>query len=161
VTSPFIGSLPLVASALGRRYGVKVATGCDKASTDGRTIFLPSLPLESDPETINLARGYIDHESAHICETDFDLVKRSALKPVEKHLWNIIEDFRIERIFSERFPGCKANFEWLILRFFDQEIGPSSSPLDEGAGLAFADPQKLVCSQDRAESRADLGGCRA
>jgi hypothetical protein len=98
MTSPFIGSLPLIASALGRRYGVKVVIGSDKAMTDGKSIFLPSLPLESDPDTISLARGYVDHESAHISETDFDLVKRSALKPVEKHLWNIIEDFRIERI---------------------------------------------------------------
>jgi hypothetical protein len=77
---------------------------------------------------ISLARGYLDHESAHISETNFDLVKRYGLTPIEKHVWNIIEDYRIEKVFGERYPGCKTNFEWLILRFFDQDSDPGSSP---------------------------------
>jgi cobalamin biosynthesis protein CobT len=124
----FIGALPLVASALGRKYGVRVVIGGDKASTDGKDIFLPSLPLESTSEMISMVRGYLDHESAHICETDFDLVMKSALKPIEKYLWNIIEDYRIERVFSERYPGCRTNFEWLILKFFDRDPETNLTP---------------------------------
>lgn len=55
----FIRSLPLVASALGRKYGLKVVIGGEQAATGGNTIYLPSLPLSSPPELVALARGYI------------------------------------------------------------------------------------------------------
>ena len=126
--NPFIGALPLVASAIGRKYGVKVVIGSDKAATDGSVIYLPALPLESTSDMVNMARGYVDHEAAHIRETDFDLVRASRLSPVERHVWNIIEDYRIERVFGERYPGCRTNFEWLVLRFFDVETPPSETP---------------------------------
>ena len=57
-------SLPMVASVLGRKYGVKVAIGGKDAYTDGNTIHLPALPLECSETLIGLARGYIDHEAA-------------------------------------------------------------------------------------------------
>ncbi|MDR2442432.1 MAG: hypothetical protein LBE31_02795 [Deltaproteobacteria bacterium] len=117
----FIKALPLVASVLGRRYGIKVHIGGKTAYTDGKDIYLPSLPLESNSETIGLARGFLDHEAAHISETDTDLVKSAKLRIVEKYLWNVIEDYRVEKVFSQRYPGCQANFEWLILRFFDRD----------------------------------------
>ena len=61
----FIRSLPLVASALGLKYGLKVIIGGSEAGIDGRTIRLPRLPLDSPPELVGLARGYLDHEAAH------------------------------------------------------------------------------------------------
>jgi hypothetical protein len=78
---------------------------------------------------VNMVRGYVDHEAVHIRETDFGLIRSSKLSPVERHVWNIIEDHRIERVFGERYPGCQVNFEWLVLRFFDIETPPATPEL--------------------------------
>ena len=64
-------SLPLLAAVLGDAYGVEVVIGGDLAHTDGKTIHLPALPLEGDATALALARGLLDHEAAHIRETDF------------------------------------------------------------------------------------------
>lgn len=113
-----IRSLPLLASVLGRKYGVKVRIGGDKACTDGRIIYLPSLPLDGDDKLLGLLRGYTDHESAHIRDTDFAALKAAKLQPLEKHLWNIIEDWRVENLLAKQFPGCRENFRWLIKHLF-------------------------------------------
>ena len=42
--------LPLLASVLGNQYGVTVEIGGSEAYTDGKTIHLPALPLDSEPE---------------------------------------------------------------------------------------------------------------
>ena len=114
-------SLPLVAAVLGNKYGVQVTIGGSKAFTDGSTINLPSLPLDCDETLIGLARGYIDHESAHIRETNFESLKNAQLTPLEMHIWNCIEDWRVENKLAEIFPGCRGNFDWLIRHFFSSE----------------------------------------
>ncbi|MDR1111027.1 MAG: VWA domain-containing protein [Deltaproteobacteria bacterium] len=119
--NPLIKSLPLIASALGQRYGVRVFIGGDKAMSDGNDIYLPSLPINSSTELLNLTRGYLDHEAAHIRETDFRTLRSARLTPVEFHVCNIIEDHRVERLLGERYPGCRQNFEWLVRRFFDED----------------------------------------
>jgi cobalamin biosynthesis protein CobT len=112
-TKHIINSLPLVADVLGSKYGIRVEIGGDTAATNGRTIFLPSLPLDSGEDVLNMARGFIDHESAHLRHTDFDLLNAADLTPVEKFLWNILEDCRVEKKLAAIFPGCKTNLEWL------------------------------------------------
>ncbi|BDQ32673.1 hypothetical protein [Pseudodesulfovibrio portus] len=107
-------SLPMVASVLGRKYGVKVAIGGKDAYTDGNTIHLPALPLECSETLIGLARGYIDHEAAHIRETRFDWLRLANLPPLEMHVWNTFEDWRVEHRLARLFPGCRSNFNWLI-----------------------------------------------
>lgn len=113
-----IKSLPLLASVLGRKYGVQVRIGGDRAYTNGNVIQLPSLPLNSDDTLLGLIRGYIDHESAHIRDTDFQALKAAALSPLEKHIWNIVEDWRAENSLSAIYPGCRENFQWLIRHLF-------------------------------------------
>ncbi|SOB58974.1 protein of unknown function [Pseudodesulfovibrio profundus] len=51
----------MVASVLGRKYGVKVIIGGKGAYTDGNTIHLPALPLECSKTLIGMARGFLDH----------------------------------------------------------------------------------------------------
>ncbi|WP_027366835.1 VWA domain-containing protein [Desulfocurvibacter africanus] len=114
-------SLPLVASVLGRKYGVKVEIGGQVAYTDGKAIHLPSLPLDAPEILVNLARGYIDHESAHLRETDFGALKEAELTPLEMHIWNTIEDWRVENRLAALFPGCRQNFNWLIKYLFGSE----------------------------------------
>ena len=125
----FIRSLPLVASALGRKYGLKVVIGGEQAATNGDTIYLPSLPLNSPPELIALARGFLDHEAAHVRETNMRVLKTANLSPLEHHVWNTIEDWRVEKILGDLFPGCRRNFEWLIKHMFDCKHG-EGIPLD-------------------------------
>ena len=117
----FIRSLPLVASALGRKYGLKVIIGGEQAATNGDTIYLPSLPLNSPPELTALARGFLDHEAAHVRETNMRVLKSANLSPLEMHAWNTIEDWRVESILGGIFPGCRRNFDWLIRHMFDRD----------------------------------------
>ena len=60
-TRAVMRSLPLVASVLGRKYGVKVEIGGTDAYTDGTVIRLPSLPGDVPDTLLAMARGYLDH----------------------------------------------------------------------------------------------------
>lgn len=117
-TKDIMASLPLVASVLGDKYGVNVLIGGDQACTNGKTIMLPSLPLDCDAELLALARAFIDHESAHIRHTDFKALQLANLTPMQKHLWNIIKDWRCENALAALYPGCRQHFKWLIHHHF-------------------------------------------
>lgn len=107
-------ALPLVASMLGDKLGVKVVFGeQETACTDGSTVYLPPLPMEEDEELYWLVSGYIDHEAAHIRHTDFESMKAAKLSPVAHHIFNIIEDWRVEHELVKRYPGCREHFDWL------------------------------------------------
>lgn len=96
-----IKALPLVASMLGNRLGVNVNIGnTQNACTDGKTIYLPQLPADADERLYCLVNGFIDHESAHIRFTDFQVLDNANMSPLEKHIWNSIEDWRIESVFG-------------------------------------------------------------
>ena len=121
-------SLPMVASVLGRKYGVKIVIGGTGAYTDGKTIHLPALPLDCDETLIGLARGYVDHEAAHIRETRFDWLKLANLTPLEMHVWNTFEDWRVEHRLAGLFPGCRQNFNWLIQHLFGNDSEQATDP---------------------------------
>lgn len=125
-------SLPLVASILGRRYGVRVRIGGKDAYTDGKTIQLPSLPTE-DASLLPLVRGYLDHEAGHVRETDFEALRQAQLSPIEKHITNILEDWRVENKLAAVFPGCRANFDWLIEHFFGGDM--QAKPTDDATTI--------------------------
>ncbi|MGE4297896.1 MAG: hypothetical protein AB7E47_07695 [Desulfovibrionaceae bacterium] len=112
----FMRCLPHVANALGRSYGVQVRIGGDTAWTDGRVIHLPSLPVTADPTFEGLVRGYVDHESVHIRHTDFGCL--AGADALERHVWNIFEDWRVENRLAAHYPGCRRNFHWLIRQLF-------------------------------------------
>lgn len=133
-----IKSLPLLASILGRKYGVQVRIGGDKAFTNGNIIQLPSLPLGCDEDLLGLIRGYVDHEAAHIRDTDFDALKTANLTPLEKHIWNTIEDWRVENVLAAIYPGCRENFQWLIKHFF------LPKPVKRKSKSPPADPAMLI-----------------
>lgn len=120
-TKDIMASLPLVASVLGDKYGVNVIIGGDQACTDGKVIMLPTLPLHCDAELLALARAFIDHESAHIRHTDFRALQAAKLTPVQKHLWNILEDWRCENALTAIYPGCRQHFRWLIQHHFGKD----------------------------------------
>ncbi len=121
-------SLPMVASVLGHKYGVKVVIGGKGAYTDGNTIHLPALPLECTETLIGLARGFLDHEAAHIRETRFDWLHLANLTPLEMHVWNTFEDWRVEHRLARLFPGCRQNFNWLIQHLFGDASEKTADP---------------------------------
>ncbi len=116
-----LSSLPLLASVLGDKYGVEVRIGGDKAATNGKVIFIPSLPMDADENLLALVRGYIDHESGHIRFTDHEAMVAAKMDNVTQFLWNCIEDWRIENKIAEVYPGCKQNLHWLLRRLFLKE----------------------------------------
>lgn len=111
-----LSSLPLLASILGDQYGIEVKIGGDEAKTDGKTIYLPSLPLNCDRDLLALVRGFLDHEAAHIRHTDFPSIMAAKMDAVTFNLFNAIEDWRIEQKLARIFPGCRQNLNWLIRR---------------------------------------------
>ena len=127
-------ALPLVASMLGDKLGVRVIIGKNgTACTDGESIFLPPLPSEGTPDLLGLVNGYVDHEAAHIRHTEFEALKQSRMSPLERHLANTIEDWRVEHELVKRYPGCREHFIWLIRHIFlensnDDEKAEATSP---------------------------------
>ena len=102
-------SLPIVAQAMGRKMGVKVAIGGSHARTNGETIHLPDLP-EDGREAAVLAHGFLDHEAAHVRLSDMEaftgFARRSRL---HKEVLNIVEDLRIEGEMGRIYPGVRIN----------------------------------------------------
>ena len=129
-----MNAMPLVASMLGNKLGVKVVIGSsDTACTNGDTIFLPPLPVDDEGVLYPLVSGFIDHEAAHIRHTDLGVLNGKRLTPVEKYLWNAIEDWRVEHEIIKRYPGCHEHFIWLIRHFFlkdteEEKAGENDSP---------------------------------
>ena len=120
-TRAVMRSLPLVASVLGKKYGVQVEMGGMDAYTDGKTIHLPALPSEVPDTLLAMARGYLDHEAAHVRETNFSALEQARLTPLEMHVWNTLEDWRVEHKLAAIFPGCRQNFDWLIGHIFGSD----------------------------------------
>ena len=120
-TRAVMRSLPLVASVLGRKYGVKVEMGGADAYTDGKTIHLPAMPSEVPDTLLAMARGFLDHEAGHVRETDFTALQEARLSPIEMHVWNTLEDWRVEHRLAALFPGCRQNFDWLIAHLFGSD----------------------------------------
>ena len=120
--------LPLLASVLGNQYGVTVEIGGSEAYTDGKTIHLPALPLDSEPALITMIKGYCDHESAHIRETDFEILRKANVTPFQHNLFNILEDWRVEERLSARYPGCRENFRYLIQKLFGTQKAGDTNP---------------------------------
>ena len=112
----------MVASVLGRKYGIKVEIGGNQAYTDGSTIRIPSLNLDTQEDMLNLIRGYIDHESAHIRHSAFDILAGTAISPLTMSIFNMLEDYRVENALVIMFPGCRANFDWLIKYHFVHQL---------------------------------------
>jgi hypothetical protein len=120
--STVIGGLRIALQSLADKLGVTLAIGGSDACTNGDVITLPDLPPEDDTAAL-LARGYIDHETAHVRHTDFSI-------PVRPWV-NLIEDIRIEKEQGRTYPGCAVNLRQLAAHLKGQGHfrGQSKNPL--------------------------------
>lgn len=107
-----IGGLLIVLQTLCQRYGVRMTMGGDTAYTNGEVINIPDLPPD-DESALLLARGYGDHESAHVAFTNFE---------VQVTPWvNLIEDVRIEELQGSKYLGCAVNLNNLTTYLKEKE----------------------------------------
>ena len=102
-----------VSRVLTHRYGIDVVFRGNDCRTDGRTIYLPSLPDDLPDEVLEAVRGWADHECAHAIFTEVGV--RGEFE--EEHgtrafsVLNTLEDARIERLMAESYPGSGVNIE--------------------------------------------------
>jgi hypothetical protein len=98
-------ALRLVATMLGRRFGVQVVFGNIRtAATTGKVIYLPNLATTGSEEDMILLYGLVAHEAAHCRFTEFkDSSKGNVLV---RALDNVFEDIRIELALARIFPGA-------------------------------------------------------
>ena len=122
-------AMPIVAAALGRKFGVQVAVGGDDAQTDGRTIQVPALPPDS--HLIPVAWGYLAHEAAHVRYTDFAVYASGAAQgdPLHGSIQNILEDVRIERALAGPYPGTRETLQ-AVCAHLAAEGGMHAPPVD-------------------------------
>ncbi len=108
---PLHRAMPIVAAALGRKFGVDVRVGGDEAKTDGRTIVIPALPADS--ALLPVAWGYLAHEAAHVRHTDFAVYATAARQgdALSAQILNILEDVRIERALAGPYPGTRETLQ--------------------------------------------------
>ena len=120
--STVIGGLRIALQALGSRMGVSLRIEGDQAYTNGREIVIPTLPPDDHTAAI-LARGYVDHEAAHVRHSDFGR---------DMGTWGeLIEEIYIEKKQCEEYPGCAINLRDLvaILRHEDGSFRGTKSQL--------------------------------
>jgi len=104
-------AMPIVAAALGRKFGVEVRVGGQEACTDGRTIQVPTLP--DNAALLPVAWGYLAHEAAHLRYTDFAIYQQAASvgDALQVNLQNILEDIRIEQALAIPYPGTRDTLQ--------------------------------------------------
>jgi len=106
-------TLEKVSRVITDRYGLKLVCEGGRCRTDGKTIYLPSVP-ENIPDTLlGAIRGWADHECAHAIYTQTRLGPKfqKAHGTEAFGILNALEDARVERLMARRFPGAKLNLE--------------------------------------------------
>jgi hypothetical protein len=130
-------ALPIVAAALGRKFGVEVGVGGQNACTDGRRIQIPD--VSDDPASRDLAWGYLAHEAAHVCYTDFRVYELAAREgPLQEMLQNRIEDVRIERELARPYPGTRTTIVKVLRRMLAECRMSAPEPGDHPAQVLAA-----------------------
>ena len=104
-------AFPIVAAAIGQRFGIKVRIGGDEAYTTGKVIQLPGYDGD-DPDYKDFAWGLLAHESFHIRYSDFSLDFGN--RAIRKRLCNAIEDVRIEFEGAKEYPGTRLTIRTVV-----------------------------------------------
>ena len=63
-------ALEKVSRIVSKQYGLRLVCEGDRCRTDGRTIYLPSLPDDVPEELLGAIRGWADHEAGHAIYTN-------------------------------------------------------------------------------------------
>ena len=104
-------AFPIVAAAIGNRFGIKVSVGGEQAYTNGKSIYLPAYE-GNDPDYQDYAWGLLAHEAAHIRYSDFSIDFGTSV--LRRRLSGAIEDVRIEYALMKDFPGTQFTLRTVI-----------------------------------------------
>lgn len=145
------GGLRIVMQALAGKIGIGLTFSGQTAFTDHERINLPVLDHIDDPGIADLARGYIDHEAAHIRFSD----------QVPMTLWlNILEDVRVEKAMVAEYPGSERNLRKLVARTKEKDdtafLGVESQPVSVLQSWALCWGRSQVLKQDLADYAARM-----
>ena len=104
-------AFPIVAAAIGNRFGIKVKVGGDQAYTNGKLIQLPAYN-GNDPDYQDYAWGLLAHEAAHIRYSDFSIAFGDSV--LRRRMCGAIEDVRIEHELAKDFPGTRLTLAKVV-----------------------------------------------
>jgi len=106
-------TLEKVSRVITHRYGLRLVCEGDRCRTNGRTIYLPSLPENVPEALLGAIRGWADHECSHAIYTQTTLgpTFRKAHGPQAFQILNALEDGRVEGLMGRRYPGARLNLE--------------------------------------------------
>lgn len=130
VTSKDFNYLGTLSRVLSKNRDIVVTISGSMAFTDGKRINIPV--LQEDADIKPKVDGFIDHETLHIIHTDMTKYESylNAIpdgnkdnKQVFADIMNVVEDVRIEKLGSRKYPGMKTNLKKLL------DIVVSRSPL--------------------------------
>ncbi|GLR77553.1 VWA domain-containing protein (plasmid) [Azospirillum oryzae] len=152
-------SLPIVAAALGKKFGVQVIVSGNEMMTDGNRVYVPAFDPD-EPDLCDLAYGVIAHEAGgHIQFTDWNVVHRAYYQPLRRELLNIIEDVRIEAALAVDYPGTRRTIakviDYLIRRGEMRAVNEKAHPADILSGYCLLRLRCDVLGQKALESFAD------
>jgi len=168
-------TLEKVARMLTRQYGINVVFGSTVPCTDGKTIYLPTLPRDVSSDLVADMKGYLDHESAHCIFTDFPFVGK-CVNEFHKNLLNAVEDSRIERCMIRKYPGAALSLDplnekwrginnskwaeapllWRIISTIRDHMDGLESPKDAEVAPYVAKVADLLNGLNEAEDTEDL-----
>lgn len=152
-------SLPIVAAALGKKFGVQVIVSGNEMMTDGNRVYVPAFDPD-EPDLCDLAYGVIAHEAGgHIQFTDWNVVHRAYHQPLRRELLNIIEDVRIEAALAVDYPGTRRTIakviDYLLRRGEMSAVTKEEHPADILSGYCLLRLRSDVLGQKALESLAD------
>lgn len=124
-------ALLLTAKRYAQLFGVSLRLQGSTAYTNGKVITIPRFDYNNEYKS-RLAYGFIAHEAGHIKYTDFEVLKKPAVKNSAFlfSLFNILEDCRIEQLMSKMYIGVAENLE-LLNSYYKQEEQALMLQLDE------------------------------
>lgn len=158
------------------RYGLRLICQGNGCRTNGKTIYLPSLPEDVPEELLGAIRGWADHECAHAIHTQ----PRAGKAFKEQHglqafnILNVLEDARVERLLGSRYPGARLNLEegfQFVVDRVQKGQARKVSPFDEfvtalytrGAGKpdqAWLPPDAYRLADECRDEISELRSCR-
>src|SRR5664279_2894994 len=125
-------AFPIVAAAIGNRFGIKVSVGGDQAYTDGKAIQLPAYAGD-DPAYQAVAWGLLAHEAAHIRYSDFSIAYGPSV--LRRRLAGAIEDVRIEHELAKDYPGTRLTLRTVIENMIEKGGFSAASAEDHPANI--------------------------
>ncbi|WP_207462122.1 VWA domain-containing protein [Azospirillum sp. SYSU D00513] len=163
-------ALPIVASALGAKFGLQVIVSGNEMKTDGKRIYVPAFDPE-DPELRELAFGVIAHEAyVHVRRTDFGVYEEAArgvLPPgrteaqrvMRKRLLNVFDDLSGEYALFQEYPGTRktinAVLNYLLVRGMMSAVSKDEHPAKALFGYCLLRGRASVLDQKLLAGVAD------